>query len=649
MVQMLKLHSQRNGSKKKGLRSDASEIELKPLTDATPSQTPVTSPTNASSDENIQISKRSFTRYIVLFVAVMVGCYHLGRWTCMVEHQDLLDGDVESKPKGDDKTTKTDGDYFMNMQKVQAIRRKGQQLLSELEEYYSKHKGGAQSILIGPGGWANGWVFFGKRTAREEKLVDTMARALLNPHQSVFKIGVIGSSVAAGHDNCAYDNYQHQLERTFSPIWEAAGMKLEIQNAGQGGSCGDSHKNQVWCIQQNVSPDSDIVHYSWSYFEVGDDMDGRKEREKLVRWTQLLPNSPPVHLVNVLFEEACLGQQEGGNPHENEMFEAYQEYGYNAFCMRYAIASGQYQWKRGDPIFEGQHSGDGLHNTTRYGLNETNAERRESLGVILRNWHPGPLGFQYISDALAYSYTTAMLAALDRIEAVMATKKFAKSKTKPIVPRNHTVAEAAWWRDRPIIMGQQMKDPLFCDPRYCKVDQAPKCLNLEIPTYGFWGASIAKPNDDLNPFKGENQDWKEYQEGMGDRWHMVNRLEASLYVDKPEMCQFPDHCAAVEAKSPENGRMVFKLPKMEVGMVIICFCCGKDVAKPQFLDNPNVEVDFNGKILDRSTWDIFPEKKCARVIKEHGTAVGSHGHSYLSVRLLQGNNQTVRISHVITI
>ena len=101
------------------------------------------------------------------------------------------------------------------------------------------------------------------RRQRTTKLVSTMARAILNPHQSTFKIGTIGSSVAAGHDNCVYDNYENQLERTLTPIFDAANMQMKVENAGEGGSCGDTHQNQVYCITHNVSPDVDIIHYSW--------------------------------------------------------------------------------------------------------------------------------------------------------------------------------------------------------------------------------------------------------------------------------------------------------------------------------------------------------------------------------------------------
>ena len=59
-----------------------------------------------------------------------------------------------------------------------------------------------------------------------------------------------------------------------------------------------------------------------------------------------------------------------------------------------------------------------------------------------------------------------------------------------------------------------MKEPLLCDPQHCKVSQGPKCLNFEVPTFGWWGASIAQAQDDLNPFQGQVQAWKHFQEGL---------------------------------------------------------------------------------------------------------------------------------------
>jgi hypothetical protein len=96
------------------------------------------------------------------------------------------------------------------------------------------------------------------------KVVDTMARALVTDGQKTFLIGGIGSSVMCGHDNChydrlvvgilvviinqsyfptnphfqtnpclPYDSYGSQMERLWQPIWRAAGMDFVFQNGGE--------------------------------------------------------------------------------------------------------------------------------------------------------------------------------------------------------------------------------------------------------------------------------------------------------------------------------------------------------------------------------------------------------------------------------
>ncbi len=69
--------------------------------------------------------------------------------------------------------------------------------------------------------------------ARVNKIVDTMARALVTDGQKTFLIGGIGSSVMCGHNNCHYDSYGSQLERLWQPVWRAAGMDFVFQNGGE--------------------------------------------------------------------------------------------------------------------------------------------------------------------------------------------------------------------------------------------------------------------------------------------------------------------------------------------------------------------------------------------------------------------------------
>jgi hypothetical protein len=59
--------------------------------------------------------------------------------------------------------------------------------------------------------------------------------------------------------------------------------------------------------------------------------------------------------------------------------------------------------------------GDGVgHTTTRYGETENDA-RKKSLGVFYRNWHPGPMGFQVVADAIAWRLAVAGMDAADML------------------------------------------------------------------------------------------------------------------------------------------------------------------------------------------------------------------------------------------
>ena len=206
----------------------------------------------------------SVTKWIVILF-LMIGMYILGMKagkTEVINHQEGHDDDH------DDKTTKQQQDIDNNygtsftLESVQKTRQAAQDLISTLQEYYGGKEQAGNMMLDS---WLTPWDF--ENTTKNNftgnivnKLVDTMARALVTDDQEDFIIGTIGSSVAAGHDNCNYDSYELQMERTFGPVWKAAGMKLSCQNAGEGGGCGDDYSNQVFCIQQNVSPNIDIAH-----------------------------------------------------------------------------------------------------------------------------------------------------------------------------------------------------------------------------------------------------------------------------------------------------------------------------------------------------------------------------------------------------
>lgn len=238
-----------------------------------------------------------------------------------------------------------------------------------------------------------------------------------------------------------------------------------MQNAGIGGGCGDSHKNQHMCVNQNISPNVDIVVYEWSYFEHGS---AHVEHENLIRWTQMQPKQPPVHIFNTG------SVPDGPGSPDHELARVYSKYGFNAFYMRTGFDNGGHDYDseknaKDNPFdrFSWGFVGDGYHNITRYGEKEDDEARKNSLGVVMRNWHPGPLSFQLTSDAFTYVYTIAILEALNLIEEDI------KAGNDPA----HTWDASK----RPVISKDDLPIPIFCDKEYCVVDEGPKCTNFEIP------------------------------------------------------------------------------------------------------------------------------------------------------------------------
>lgn len=376
-------------------------------------------------------------------------------------------------------------------------------------------------------------------------------------------------------------------------------------------------------------------------FREGDDVDKYAIRESLIRWTQMLPHQPPVHVLNVLWQP-----DRNGAKQEWELAEHYAKYGYNAFYMRSGHKNGGYDYdadeKKGIDRYAWGGIGDGYHNVTRYGQNEKDPDRKESLGVMMRNWHPGPLAFEFVSDTFSYVYAKAMLAALDMIE------KYMKAGQDP---------KAIWNASkRKILLKKSLPEPKFCNPMYCVVDEVPGCLNYEKPTFGFWGAKVENPDDSLNPHRGELQNWEVWNED-NDVWYSVGKQDTAVFQNRDEkeqeICRHLDQCGGISATSPDNGSVVFRLPKMEVGLVVICGCCGKEVAEEMIMQNNYIEIAYNGAVLDRTTWDVWPNGKCVRLLKKFPTsgaaAMTPTGHAYLSIKALEGMWKKIAISHVITL
>ena len=83
--------------------------------------------------------------------------------------------------------------------------------------------------------------------------------------------------------------------------------------------------------------------------------------------------------------------------------------------------------------------------------------------------------------------------------------------------------------ERPVLMARDLPEPRLCNPEYCSVDEAPSCLNYELPTFGFWGARVEDPADDLNPYGADATGrWSQWTENKG-IFKMVGRQDEAIF------------------------------------------------------------------------------------------------------------------------
>ena len=184
-------------------------------------------------------------------------------------------------------------------------------------------------------------------------IAEKMARAMV--WGGNFVVAAMGSSVVAGHDNCNYDSYERQLERLWAPLWQLAGVALSVRNAGEGGGCGDSFRNQLYCVRNTLGDDADIVQYSWTYFE-GDPGEAAAAHEAFVRFALAMERSPaPLFMNTGGYNSECLSKFDTSG----KIFDNYAEWGVNAICLQTGIKTKGYAGKKWGAV------GDGLHQTTR--------------------------------------------------------------------------------------------------------------------------------------------------------------------------------------------------------------------------------------------------------------------------------------------
>lgn len=307
-------------------------------------------------------------------------------------------------------------------------------------------------------------------------------------------------------------------------------------------------------------------------------------------------------------------------------------FGFQAVCLQGAL----YQI----PGYSGKHwgqVGDGLHNITRYGDQDPSlgAERKKSLGVVWRNWHPGPLGFQIASDGFAYLHISAVRHALKIIAA--------KSNDLNRAPLFSDFVEF----NEPMKLSS-LPSPLFIDNVEGSLDTPPACLNLQRPTFGNSSVSIVPPEDKNNPYANTELEsatgsWK-YKIKDSDSHRLIPKAEKG----RPE-CIHLDACGMMYADSTAQGWLVSKLPKMKFGRIMLCFMGTNQGA---FSSDSAVEVTLNKELLPSHNFKTYPVKSnCLKVLDRlPENKLASMEESYLGIRITNSSRiKKIQVTHIIAI
>jgi len=457
------------------------------------------------------------------------------------------------------------------------LRRHAFQLRNMLEEYYW----GKRAL------WESMYPRATEATYAKgmEALSDALARKIV--HQRDFVMGFFGSSVVAAQDNCFHYAYPLQLRRTLLPLFEAAGIDIEIRTSGQNGDGGEAEV-QMRCLEAIMGDLSelDIVNFGWWMIRTNP-----PSRHETIR--RLLSRGVLPHFSEFVDYGRHLNEHEKVEYYKLGMMEinGWQ----NLYAPQWWPKMGRAHWGR---------NGDGTcHRYTREG----------ALGVLFYNWHPGPAGFQLIADLWAYRYATAFAMAMEKIAKeiqggdINSLKKRwpweRKGKALPSDPprcnKDRMASSDAWKR--------------LCEKKFDNGYDNVKC---SIGHYPKWGkdANLTSWAVETNENGGALNADKPYHFNTGKwQWAQTKRnstlgTSAGFHPGCPaqpqfahmESCKHPDMGKSIVGRVG-NGWIGFRLPKMpKIGRITIC---NKDKRSGYMAtDAATLKINLNGKPIDIPKW-----------------------------------------------
>ncbi|KAL7552156.1 hypothetical protein ACHAWF_015369 [Thalassiosira exigua] len=414
---------------------------------------------------------------------------------------------------------------------------------------------------------------------RAEKLADTMACALATEAQS----GILSWPDTT---TAAKTTTRARWGTRGSRSWHVAGMDFVFQNTGIGGNCGNSHLNQHFCLGMNMLPDMDVVHYSWTYFEHGNEI---VSHEDLIRWAQLLRKRPLVHgfrtgMLDNLMTLIYTSPNTTSYMPDKTPTQRCAKYGYKGLSLRTAFEKGGHDYKvektqEDNPIdrFGPWYVGDGYHNMTWY---TEDKEQRTSLDVVMRNW--GSVGAVVDVEPKAFAGT---------------------------------------------------------QPPHTQVERPPSCLNYELETCGGGRPRVVDPEDLANPLHGEAQNSALWHLKR-DPWGGVGKVHTKIFkqrVNGSKICSYTGRCGAILFNTLANNSVVFRLHLMKV------------LREGGGIDDVRGKSEREGAVQfgARLTGDEVPPYLAAfPAICSGGGA--PDGGTYLMIKSLDDTKAGVKISHITT-
>ena len=202
-----------------------------------------------------------------------------------------------------------------------------------------------------------------------------------------FVVGIMGTSIIAGMDNCWAAAFPPLLERQLRPLLAPLGLRAEVRGAGQNGD-GPSSGGQILCSVSRYGDKLDalIVNYHMIPLDLG------QLAELYNGWM-----ARNTHVTSMFgFEEIELQRTGMISITGKELFEAQPGWEY---------------WPKGAKHHWGRVTDPACHTVTREGFDAT----------FMQNWHPGPAGFQMWADRQMWLYTQVFVWALEYLEVLAAS------------------------------------------------------------------------------------------------------------------------------------------------------------------------------------------------------------------------------------